>query len=193
MNIAILLFPGFETLDVFGPVEVLSFMEDVKLYFLSVDGGLVRSTQGVEVMTIKAELCALSDVLLVPGGYGARDLVTHRDFLELIRELSKVSRYVLSVCTGSALLAAAGVLDGRRATSNKRAWEWATSQSELVTWVRRARWVEDGSFFTSSGVSAGMDMALAFIARVEGGEKAEEIAHRIEYSWQRDSELDPFA
>jgi transcriptional regulator GlxA family with amidase domain len=99
----------------------------------------------------------------------------------------------MSVCTGSALLARAGLLDGIRATSNKRAFDWVVSQGPAVKWIGQARWVEDGKFATSSGVSAGIDMALAIIARVLGTETAEKDAIGMEYEWHRDAAWDPFA
>ena len=80
-----------------------------------------------------------------------------------------------------------------KATSNKKAFEWAKSNSNQVTWVYHARWVNDGKFYTSSGVSAGMDMALGFVRDLYGMEKAEKIAQDIEYVWNKDSEADPFA
>ena len=98
----------------------------------------------------------------------------------------------MSVCTGSAILAKAGVLDGRKATSNKQFFEFARIQSDKVTWVEEARWVEDGPVATSSGVSAGTDMALGIIARLYGAERAQQIANLTEYEWQTDPTRDPF-
>jgi transcriptional regulator GlxA family with amidase domain len=98
----------------------------------------------------------------------------------------------MSVCSGSAILARAGLLDGRRATSNKQFFELARSQSAKVDWVTEARWVEDGPFATSSGVSAGTDMALGLIARLYGRERAQQIADLTEYEWQSDPTRDPF-
>ena len=98
----------------------------------------------------------------------------------------------MSVCSGSAILAKAGLLDGRRATSNKQFFDLARVQGPAVQWVEQARWVEDGPFATSSGVSAGIDMALAVIAKLYGKEIAQEIAEWTEYEWQQDSTRDPF-
>lgn len=134
-----------------------------------------------------------ADVLLVPGGWGTRKEVQNESFLDSLRKLSAKSRYTTSVCTGSAILAKAGLLDGRRATSNKRAFAWVTSQSDSVSWVRKARWVEDGHLFTSSGVSAGMDMALALIERLFHHDSALRAAARAEYTWHQDSTFDPFS
>jgi transcriptional regulator GlxA family with amidase domain len=100
---------------------------------------------------------------------------------------------VASVCTGSLLLAKAGLLEGRRATTNKRAFKLVAGLAPEVSWVAEARWVEDGPFFTSSGVSAGMDMALGLIAHLLGREASIAAANRAEYVWHEDKRWDPFA
>jgi transcriptional regulator GlxA family with amidase domain len=97
------------------------------------------------------------------------------------------------VCTGTALLARPGLLDGRRATTNKAVFQWVADQGPKVEWIRAARWVEDGHFFTSSGVSAGMDMSLAVIAKLVGQDMADALATGAEYDWHRDASWDPFA
>jgi transcriptional regulator GlxA family with amidase domain len=97
------------------------------------------------------------------------------------------------MCSSSALLAKAGILDGKSATSNKRAFDWVKSQGPDVTWIRQARWVEDGRIFTSSGVSAGMDMTLGLIERLLGREHSRQVAKQAEYRWNEDRTIDPFA
>jgi transcriptional regulator GlxA family with amidase domain len=99
---------------------------------------------------------------------------------------------VLTVCTGSALLARTGLLSGRRATSNKRAFDWVVEQDRGVLWKRKARWIRDDKYYTSSGVSAGIDMTLGFVGDRHGTETAERISKGIEYLWNRDSGYDPF-
>ena len=84
-------------------------------------------------------------------------------------------------------------MDGIRATTNKMAFEWVASQGEKVHWVKQARWVEDGKYITSSGVSAGIDMSLAIISKLLGQEIAEQTASSAEYEWHRDADQDPFA
>jgi transcriptional regulator GlxA family with amidase domain len=133
------------------------------------------------------------DIVLVPGGMGTRSLVARRDFTEWLGAWARAPPLVTSVCTGSALLAAAGLLDGYRATSNKRAFDWVAAQGPAVEWVRQARWVEDGNRWTSSGVAAGIDMTLAIVARLLGQVRAEQLADRVEYDWHRDAAWDPFA
>lgn len=194
-RVDILLFDKFETLDVFGPVEILGRLPEVfKLNFISVHGGLVESSQKVRVET---NLYIRDDdtlkILFVPGGSGTREKVHDNDFINFIENISKESKYIISVCTGSALLAKAGILNGKRATTNKRAFNWVTEQNEDVLWVKEARWVKDGNIYTSSGVSAGIDMALGFIEDLMGKEKALEISKGIEYLWNEDSNYDPFS
>jgi transcriptional regulator GlxA family with amidase domain len=99
----------------------------------------------------------------------------------------------MTVCTGTSLLARTGLLDGRRATTNKLAFEWVKSQGPNVNWVKQARWVVDGKFVTSSGVSAGMDMALDVISRLHDEDTAQFVANVTEYEWHRDADWDPFA
>lgn len=103
------------------------------------------------------------------------------------------SKYCLTVCTGAALLAKTNLLNGRKATSNKRAFEWVKSVNSNIEWVNRARWVADGKFYTSSGISAGIDMALGFVADRFSLERAIEIAQSIEYVWNSDKNNDLFA
>jgi transcriptional regulator GlxA family with amidase domain len=97
------------------------------------------------------------------------------------------------VCTGAALYAKAGLLDGRRATTNKQFFAVTCASGPNTKWVEEARWVEDGPMVTSSGVSAGMDMSLAVIAKLWGRPVAEQIGALTEYEWQTDAARDPFA
>ena len=193
MRIHILLFDDFETLDIFGPIEILARVEEYELVYESLEGGIVRSAQGTQIVTSRLGKAEPDSVLVIPGGRGTRTLVKDHTFLERISEFAQNAGYVLAICTGSALLAKAGALDGFKATSNKKALEWVMSVSDQVNWIRRARWVRDGKFYTSSGVSAGMDMALGFVGDLYGMQKAKQIADDIEYIWNRDQNADPFA
>jgi len=192
VTISIILFENFEPLDVFGPVEVFGKYEQVEMRFISMDGGLVKARTGVEVNTSKWNIENFEDILLVPGGQGTRMLVNNEDFISLLRKFIDKSEYCLSVCTGSALLAKTGALNGITATSNKRAMEWVTSVGADVNWKKKARWCKDGKYYTSSGVSAGIDMALSFMADLYGKNLAENVANQIEYIWNSNSNDDPF-
>jgi putative intracellular protease/amidase len=158
------------------------------------DVRVIPSTQGPrsEIDDLFADDRAY-DILLVPGGRGTRREVDNSRLLSWLKLKAAAAEYVASVCTGSALLARAGLLDGLEATSNKLAFDWVNKQGPSVLWQRQARWVEAGKFFTSSGVSAGMDMSLALIARICGEPKAHQAAHWAEYEWQDDPRHDPFA
>ncbi|MEQ9124223.1 MAG: DJ-1/PfpI family protein, partial [Alphaproteobacteria bacterium] len=127
------------------------------------------------------------------GGPAPRPGVENQGLIDWLGRAADASEVVATVCTGSALLARAGRLDGLAATSNKAAFAWVKAQGPKVDWKPEARWVEDGKFFTSSGVSAGMDMALGLIERLYGAAEAERIATRTEYDWKRDPAWDPFA
>jgi len=118
--------------------------------------------------------------------------VNNQLLIDTIRKISVSSNYVLTICTGSALLAKTGLLDGRKATSNKRAFDWVMTNGKDVNWIKHARWVVDGKYYTSSGVSAGMDMALGFLADRHGLEFARKVAFEIEYNWTEESEDDNF-
>ncbi|WP_222130024.1 DJ-1/PfpI family protein [Bordetella genomosp. 13] len=193
--VGMVVFEGFELLDVFGPLEMFGMLRDrVRIVMLADHAGQAASSGGPAVVVDHtfADAPAL-DVLIVPGGMGTRREVDNPSFIAAIRQLAQRTPHVASVCTGSAVLAKTGLLDGHQATTNKRAYQWATSQGPDVRWVRQARWVEDGKYFTSSGVSAGIDMSLALIERLFGKEAALQVAHGAEYEWNQDPHHDPFA
>ena len=194
-HVGIVLFDGFELLDVFGPLGMLGRLPDhFRITLIGPTVGQVASAQGArveaDIVYVDAPEC---DVLLVPGGRGTRTLVNDAGFLAWLAEAAASTEYLLSVCTGSALLAAAGLLDGYRATSNKLAFAWACEQGPRVEWVPEARWVEDRNRWTSSGVAAGIDMTLAFIANLHEPEVAQRVADGTEYEWHTDPTWDPFA
>lgn len=194
-RIGVVLFEGFELLDVFGPLELFGQLSDrFPVELLGPVAGPVASAQGPRVIADQAYADASScDIVLVPGGIGTRALVGDQGFLGWLGGWASSARYVTSVCTGSGVLAAAGLLDGYRATSNKRAFAWASAQGPDVEWVPEARWVEDRNRWTSSGVAAGMDMALSLIGHLHGNDLALQSADAVEYEWHRDPDWDPFA
>jgi putative intracellular protease/amidase len=138
------------------------------------------------------EIIQGTDIFLIPGGPGSRKEVDNAELIKLIRTISEASQYVFTVCTGSALLARSGLLDGLRATSNKKAFDWASSFGNDVQWIKKARWTTDGKYYTSSGVSAGMDMIFGFLSDRHGQEFARKVAFDMEYHWQEDKEVDRF-
>ena len=195
MNVGVLLFKDFETLDVFGPVEILGRLKGLyKISFYSLLGGLVNNEHGVSIQTGQLENINKGvDIFLIPGGHGTRKEISNVLLIDIIRQISELSTYVLTVCTGSALLAKTGLLDGRKATSNKRAFDWVVSNGEKVNWIKNARWTVDGKYYTSAGVSAGMDMTLGFLSDVRGKKFAGDVASQIEYTWHDDKDYDNFS
>lgn len=193
-TVCVVLFDRFELLDAVGPIELLSLAPGIDLHVVSREPGQVKSSQGVDLVAPKTMTKAPDpDLVLVPGGAGTRALVGDDDFLSSLRALSARSQVVASVCTGSALLAAAGLLDGYRATSNKKAFDWVVSVSTAVDWVPVARWVHDRDRWTSSGVAAGMDMTHALISHVHGKQVADATALHAELEIHTDPGWDPFA
>lgn len=204
-RLVLLLFPGYEILDAFGPLEFFSAVDRVVGstlgYSVDVIGerkGLLEANGGPMFAFVNhnideyLEQKKKIDLLLVPGGQGTRKLTQDPIFLENLKKLCLESKTIATICTGSHLLAKTGLLDGKKATSNKFAFPLALQNGPKVDWQAHARWVKDGDIFTSSGVAAGMDMALKVIERDFGLEAAESLAHRLEYIWNKDPNNDPF-
>jgi len=189
-----ILYDNFELLDLYGPLEMFGNLKpDIEIITVAEKSGPVASFQGPKtVAEFNYQNCPSLDLILLPGGFGTVKEVGNQAIMSFLKERVPGAKVTMSVCSGSWILAKAGLLDGRRATSNKVYFKMATQQSDQVDWVPEARWVEDGPVFTSSGVSAGIDMALAVIAALYGEDKAVEIANYTEYVWNKNPDEDPF-
>ncbi|MGH7396168.1 MAG: DJ-1/PfpI family protein [Candidatus Rokuibacteriota bacterium] len=198
------LFDGFTVLDVYGPVQAFASARIPRpdgsprrlfeIVTLAEKAGPIRSGEGPTTQADYAFADAPAcDILLVPGGFGTRQAVNNAPLLLALTAASRRAAVTTTVCTGSAVLARTGLMDGRPATSNKVAWDWVVQQGPRVRWQRRARWVDDGDLITSSGVSAGIDMALSVVARLHGVDMARQAARFMEYVWHEDPGEDPFA
>jgi transcriptional regulator GlxA family with amidase domain len=179
VHYGLLIFPGFQALDVFGPIDLLNLLSHTEHTNLSIIASTLEpvSTQvhgeNNKAGSIFAQAIVPThtlanppeqlDVLLVPGGFGVDG--PRADEIAFIKAVYPRLQYLISVCNGSVLLARAGVLDGRRATTNKWLWTACTSTSAKVDWIPVARWVVDGNIWTASGVSAGIDCMAAFIGK----------------------------
>jgi transcriptional regulator GlxA family with amidase domain len=180
MNVAIPVFDGLTALDAVGPYEVLSRLPGAKVSFIAAEAGPVRTETGMLTILPEALLGESLDpeVVVVPGGRGTRRLMGEDSFLAWLRLVHETSLWTTSVCTGSLLLAAAGLLEGLEATTHWLALE------ELSRFGARPvgrRVVEQGKVMTAAGVSAGIDMALTLAARLAGEETAKAIQLGIEY------------
>ncbi|MGB6058037.1 MAG: DJ-1/PfpI family protein [Microthrixaceae bacterium] len=194
-RVGVVLFEGFELLDVCGPLELFGKLPEMfSIELLAQSSGPVTSAQGFALVATESfEDATTPHIALVPGGVGTRALVEDTAFVEWLAAWAAAAEFVTSVCTGAGLLGAAGLLDGYRATTNKRAFDWPRSQAPQVEWVAEARWVQDRNRWTSSGVAAGMDMTLGLIAHLHGRGLAQELADAIELEWHTDPTWDPFA
>lgn len=193
-TLGIVLYPGFEVLDVYGPLEMLAYVPEFKVVMIAETAGPVRSAQGVStVAEFSFANAPALDIMVVPGGVGTYTQLTNPVLLDYLRAQNQRTELTASVCTGSALLAKAGILRGHRATTNKAFFSLSVDQDPSVQWITSARWVEDGKMITSSGVSAGTDMSLGLIARYHGKEHARHLAKSLEYIWHEDANDDPFA
>jgi putative intracellular protease/amidase len=180
MEIALLLYDGMAALDAVGPYEVLRNVPGWEVQTVAPEKGEVRDehgTMGLLADRALAEVTA-ADVLLVPGGRGNRPLLEDETLLGWLRALDRTTKWTTSVCTGSLLLGAAGLLDGKRATSN---WLELDALRAYGADPVGGRFVEDGKVVTAAGVTAGIDMALHLVAREVGSEVAQAIQLGIEY------------
>jgi putative intracellular protease/amidase len=183
MDIAIPLFDRFTALDAVGPYEVLSRLPGARVRFLAAEPGLVRTEDGRLELRAGTALSQLPEpeVLVVPGGLGTRALIEDEPLIGWIRHAHERSRWTTSVCTGSLLLAAAGILDGLEATTH---WLAVETLAELGAVPVSRRVVRQGKVITAAGVSAGIDMALALAAELAGEDVAQAIQLGIEYDPQ---------
>jgi putative intracellular protease/amidase len=183
MNIAIVLYDGVTALDAIGPYEVLSRLPDSTLQFVAAEAGPVRTDNGQLGLVADNSIEDVSepDIVLVPGGPGEVAARAGGSVLEWLRAVHEHTTWTTSVCTGSLILAAAGLLAGKRATSH---WLALDELGRLGAVPVSERVVFDGKLVTAAGVSAGIDMALALAAKVAGETTAQAIQLGIEYDPQ---------
>lgn len=194
-KVAAVLFEGFEMLDLYGPLEMFSFFrDDLEIVTVAEGAGALNASGGpASVAEASFSDATRYDILLVPGGAGTDAQADNPVMLDWLKAVSATADITASVCTGSLLLGRAGLLEGRKATTNKLAFDSVAKQVPNADWQRKARWVVDGPFWTSSGVSAGTDMSVALIAHLFGGDAADKACLWGEYIWNSDPDNDPFA
>ncbi len=207
-RIGIFVYEGFEPIDVFGFAEAFTIsrflgqdFEQAGPYPFAVTligrrVGAVRSSNGPRVLPdldMKQALTEPPDVLMIPGGAGSWPLLDEKAdpegvaaLLDWVRRMDTNVKLMTSVCTGAAVLARAGLLDGRPATTNHGAFAWVAQQGPLVLWDSVSRWVDAGRYVTSAGVSAGTDLGFYLVSRLAGRAVAENAVAAAEYDWHRD-------
>lgn len=180
MEIALLLYDGMAALDAVGPYEVLRNVPGWEVQTVAPEKGEVRDERGTMGLVADRGLAEVTaaDVLLIPGGRGNRPLLEDEGLLGWLRDVDRTTKWTTSVCTGSLLLGAAGLLEGKRATTN---WLVLDALREFGAEAVGGRFVEDGKIVTAAGVTAGIDMALHLVAREVGPEIAQAIQLGIEY------------
>jgi len=209
-TVAVCLYEKVAILDFQGTVELLGFLSPENLekhgsrmfnpkvafdlHFLSVSTEPINPDSGPKL--VPTDLYSAEkqyDVLFVPGGTKGSPEGVPKELLEFLKKQAPGARYVLTACTGSWVLAATGLLDGKRATTNKSGFnEVKSTTNKSIEWVPKARWVIDGNIWTSSGVTAGMDMGNAFLVHIVGEDTAKAIRRSVELSAKGEDE-DEFA
>jgi transcriptional regulator GlxA family with amidase domain len=194
-SVGILIFPDVEVLDFTGPFEVFSVARrdesrrreepsPFDVHLVAETDAAVCATGGLRVLPhFTLEACPRLDVLITPGGWGTRELVNNGRLIHWIRERAGQASIVASVCTGSFLLAQAGLLGGRRATTHWASLDRLVDAFPDVQVVRDVNVVDDGCISTSAGISAGIDLALRLVARIEGETVARASARHMEYPY----------
>jgi cyclohexyl-isocyanide hydratase len=176
------LYPGITQLDFTGPYEVFTRVPGARCVLASMEGGSIEADGGITFAGVRrladVESCAL---ICVPGGLGTVRALDDRPYLAQLRRLAASARYVTSVCTGSLLLAAAGLLAGKRAACH---WAWRDSLAAFGAIADPARVVREGNIITGGGVTAGIDMALTVLAEIAGADYAQTVQLGIEYAPQ---------
>ncbi|MGH3149583.1 MAG: DJ-1/PfpI family protein [Streptosporangiaceae bacterium] len=183
MQIVIVLFDRFTALDAVGPYQVLASLPGAEVVFAVEQPGVIGDDAGLLKLSAEASLADLPhpDIVLVPGGPGQHDQMQDGPLHQWLRAADQTSAWTTSVCTGSLILAAAGLLNGRRATSY---WMALSRLSQYGALPVSERVVFDGKYVTAAGVSSGIDMALALAGRIAGDETAQAIQLGIEYDPQ---------
>jgi transcriptional regulator GlxA family with amidase domain len=209
-----IVFPAFTPLDVFGPLDMLNGFSlthhmNLSIIAKSLDPVTTRLrnhqaagsdfAQSIVPTHTFADPPADLDVLFVPGGAGTRAVgspypeLRLAEVIDYIRDVYPSLKYIISVCTGAQLIAQAGVLDGRKATTNKSAFVSTAKYGPKTHWIAKARWVKDGNVYSSAGVTAGIDATLQFVEDIWGKATADGLSKGIEHVRHSDPNDDPFS
>ena len=192
-NTAILIFDNVEVLDFAGPFEVFAVTDELaekmlfRVFTVAETPGTIRTNNGLKIVPEHTfESAPVPEILIVPGGFGTRALLNKPSVLEWIRVRAKRAEIVASVCTGALVLAKAGLLDGQPATTHYLRHDLLRELAPTATVHEDKRFLDNGHVATSAGISAGIDLSLHLVARLQGVAVAEETARHMEYHWRND-------
>jgi len=179
LKIVILLFDNHTALDIVGPYEVLNKLPNSKVYLTGLEKREYRDMYGLKISADYsiAEI-SQADILLIPGGFGIDELLKNAEIIDWIQKIDRSTQWTVSVCSGSLLLAQAGLLDGKNCTTH---WKRKDQLKNYNVTIKDERYVQDGKMITSAGVSAGIDMALYLVSIIAGEQNARMIQLAIEY------------
>jgi len=193
-TVAILVFDDVEVLDFAGPFEVFSVTKDAAdrdlfaVHTVGVTPGTIRARNGLKLVPAHTlESVPQPDLLIVPGGYGTRALLSQPSVIDWIRRKAPKAELVASVCTGSLLLAKAGLLAGQPATTHYKCFDQLRAIEPTATVREDVRFTDHGPVLTAAGISAGIDLSLHLVARLHGAETARRTAQYMEYHWTNDN------
>ncbi|KAF9108089.1 hypothetical protein BGX29_003285 [Mortierella sp. GBA35] len=198
LRLGALVYDEADLLDIMGPMRI--FGEEmnelnIEINFVALTLDPIRTSQQVTITPkyLLSDTTQNYDIFFMPGGRGTIPIEGRPDLISYIKTHVEQSTWCMTVCTGAGLLALTGLVDGYSMTTNKQLFELPAALGPRVNWVKRARWVQDGKYVTSSGVSAGIDAALYMVSELKSKEVAEAVATHIEYTWHRVASEDPFA
>jgi len=179
MKIAILLFDNFTALDIVGPYEVLNKLPDSQIYLVGPEKKEYKDSYGLKIYAdYSIDEIKQVDILLIPGGFGIDNLLSNKKIIGWIQKIDSTTKWTTSVCSGSLLLAKAGLLDKKECTTH---WRRKDQLSKYNVSIKNERYIQDGKIITSAGVSAGIDMALYLVSKIAGDQTARMIQLAIEY------------
>jgi transcriptional regulator GlxA family with amidase domain len=179
MKIVILLFDNYTALDIVGPYEVLNKLPNSKIYLVGLEKREYKDTYGLKISADNSiDEISEADILLIPGGFGIDNLLKSEEVLDWIRRIDNTTKWTVSVCSGSLLLAQTGLLDGKNCTTH---WRRKEQLQRFNVTVKNERYIQDGKFITSAGVSAGIDMALYLVSKIAGDQTAMMFQLAMEY------------
>lgn len=183
-SVGILLYDGYSTLDAMGPYQVFSEMMGVHVFFVGTHSGLIPDATGMKVQVYSTiSNVKYLDILLIPGGFKETyEQTKNQKLLTWIKEIDKTSKYTTSVCTGSWILGAAGLLKGKEATSHWYGKKILANDYGAI--IKNKRYVQSGKYWTSAGITAGMDMSLAIINNINGEKATKAAMLDLEYDPQ---------